>query len=761
MRKSNKIVSIVIAFTMLISMFSMITVSAASLDGLKLTYTFADGSAKGVADGTVTISGITSDLQSAITNVNIYWGKSSTEALDGYYNLKYYTVLGYYKEDGKTVDETAANSKNTKLAYADEALTYVLSGNMAIPNGATHLIAEVVTADTTKSLSVEIPEEKLFNHTSENLKYAMIWGSDIHLKKDSALSGSRARKAVQGAVAVSDLYGDKFKGMIINGDIADTAKDYEYSMAEQFYRDYGVDFPIYYSNGNHDTIMFSNGVNKYDECEKAMQYRFDKLEKDFGITFDSADFWSYETTIGGHHYIFFASPLRDLGVNLTDARKAWLEEKISMYEKSGEPTFIFTHYPYTGKLSRYSAGFTFDDILERHPSVTVITSHVHMELNSDFITTNISTTGGNNFLDTSSLSYTNNLNSATRYVPEGRVVEVYDDAIILKAMDFSNNQWIPRGEHILNVNGTKNPFVGDFSIASSAAEGTIEAGTLLTAKLNGSDIPEGYTVTWYDMLGTELGTGSTYTVTTANASIGAKIVKADDNSYARAVARYIAPVEDDGEGDEEGGDTPSVEITGDATVKYYGEVVNISGSVGTDFAEQEATIVLAPRATYSDLSTAKYVGNCTIDAEGNYSFKFKAGDVSQSDVFMIKVGTSTVSINQVVARTNEEIVEVTPTLDAENKLSLSIKNMLADTRTATLIFATYDENDKLIEAKPVEYSLAFNENFDLQTYAGDTTLTGEYARVYMWTNLSDLVPLSDSDKVEIPELSTETAQVSE
>ena len=107
MRKFNKIISCVIALTMLLSMFSMISVSAASLDGLTLTYTPAEGTAKGVADGTVTISGITEDLQSAITNINICWGKNSTDPLDNYYNLKYYTVNGYYNEDG-TADGVAA-----------------------------------------------------------------------------------------------------------------------------------------------------------------------------------------------------------------------------------------------------------------------------------------------------------------------------------------------------------------------------------------------------------------------------------------------------------------------------------------------------------------------------------------------------------------------------------------------------------------------------------------------------------------------------
>jgi len=338
-------------------------------------------------------------------------------------------------------------------------------------------------------------------------------------------------------------------------------------------------------------------------------------------------------------------------------------------------------------------------------------------------------------------------------------VRVYDDKILVRAMYTIDGMWVPRAEYVIPVAGAENQFVGDFAIDSNAVEGTMEVGTVLIATLNGGKIPEGYTVTWYDMTGAELGKGDIYTVVTANASVSAKIVKTADNSYAYDVARYIAPTEDDGDGDgEEGSDGPSVELTGTTTVKYYGEVVNISGSAGVDFAGQEVTIVLAPRATYTDLSTAKYVGNCTVDEEGNYSFKFKAENVSPSDVFLIKVGESTVSANAVVARTNEELVEVTPTLDAENKLSLSIKNMLADTTTSTLIIAIYDANGTLIKAKPVDYSLAFNENFEEQTYLGEAALEGSYVRVYMWTNLLDLVPMSNVDILTIPELSSEATE---
>jgi len=658
-----------------------------------------------------------------------------------------------------------------KLEYTEAGeLICEYIGNRYLPEGATHLIAEVVTADETKILSVAIPQNKYPDFGASDMKYSMWWISDVHTDAASILPDSYLNKSLPYIKQVADADGDKFKGMIVNGDMTDFGKKFEFSTLENAFVEHGIDFPIYYNAGNHDIAdspKYGDYSLRYNDARDAIDYRFERLQEDFGLTFDRSDMWSYETYIGGEHHIILAIPYVTTSTTnqLSAAQEKWLEEKICYDEKSGVPTYIYIHNPYSGTVSRSGDLFTsanFGELLKRHPSAVVVTSHIHLELNTDMNTVVMgdATDYGVPFIDTSSLkdTYVNGASGA-RGSAYGRYVRVYDDKILVRAMYTIDGMWVPRAEYVIPVAGAENQFVGDFAIDSNAVEGTMEVGTVLIATLNGGKIPEGYTVTWYDMTGAELGKGDIYTVVTANASVSAKIVKTADNSYAYDVARYIAPTEDDGDGDgEEGSDGPSVELTGTTTVKYYGEVVNISGSAGVDFAGQEVTIVLAPRATYTDLSTAKYVGNCTVDEEGNYSFKFKAENVSPSDVFLIKVGESTVSANAVVARTNEELVEVTPTLDAENKLSLSIKNMLADTTTSTLIIAIYDANGTLIKAKPVDYSLAFNENFEEQTYLGEAALEGSYVRVYMWTNLLDLVPMSNVDILTIPELSSEATE---
>lgn len=699
----------------------------------------------------------------------MYWGESETTALTDYVNIRTYTVIGAnaeYNDAGKEIVSAATNYSHSRLsdAYVGDTFTCTFTNKMRIPYGATHLIVEVITDAETKTLTKAIPENKLTD-SKENMLYSMIWASDIHFDKASALSSSNARKAISDAVNLSNIDGNKFKGMILNGDIANSAKSYQYDMAEEFYNEYGVDFPVYYASGNHDIQMYSNGNNTYEECAKAMDIRFGKLESDFGLTFDKDDPWCYETTIGGQHYIFFATPHYST-YGLTEKHAKWLEEKLCYYEKSGVPTFVFSHVPSKDTFLGTSTKnhFTMDrfiPIMKAHPTTIFITSHIHMELDSDTPSLIHATENNPTYVDTSSMydtyfTKTGSTARTNRNGAESRYVEIYPDKIVLKSRNHVTNKWIPRSEHVIDIHGIENPFVGNFTVSSSAENGVMDEGTVLTAKLNGANVPDGYSVKWYDMLGVELGEGNTYTVATANASASAKIVKNEDDSYAYAVARYIASTEDDG--DDEGEDTPTINPTGSTTVKYFDEVIGISGNAGVDYAGEKATIVLVPGSSYNNIATAKYVGECLVAADGTYNFKFKAENISVNDVLLVKIGNSTLNVNRVVARTNEELVEVTPSLSETNTLSLSMKNILADMTKAKVIIATYDTNDVLISAIPVDCDIAFNENFDLQTYTNDTVLTGAYVRVFMWTNLSDLVPMSNSDIKYIPTLSVETAE---
>lgn len=782
--KMNKIISCIIALTMMISMFSVITVSAASLNDISISYTFANDK-DGDADGTVTISGIDASLQSTITNINLYWGKNATEKLDNYYNIANYTVEGYTSSNG--------DWDSTKLSYENDSITYTFSYGRLIPEGATHVIAQiqethqeqngvdknnkpvyVTVLDNEVYKSFEIPVAKRLNADKSKMQYNMVWASDYHAENTSILSGSEQRKGVEDFVRMAamgrEVGSDKFKGVIFNGDISNSSIDYEYAIIEQIMEENNVDFPVYYTTGNHDTAVTINNVvtDVSAEAAKAMKVRFDKLEKQFGLTFDHSDPWSYETYINGHHYIFLSTPYIT-SYALTGNQALWLEEKLCYDEKSGIPTFVFTHLPYIsiGGYEPFPGAETFAKIIARHPSAIVISSHVHFEPDQDRLTYEI--VDGTPAIDTGAVTYTNTkYKNAKGETVRGRggyskYLEFYSDRIIMRTRNVKTQTWVSKADHIIYVDDYGKTIAEDFSIASSN-EGVIEAGEVLTAKLGGADIPDGYSVEWFNMSGTSLGTGATYTVETAGASVSAKITRSSDGAYAYALARHGKVVEDfiidEETGDGEGTVNPggSLVFNGPTTVKYYDDIVYLYGSVDASYAGQEATMALMSKADYPDMSKAKYFGYCTIASDGSYMFKFKASDVAEGDIFLIKAGNAAIAANEVGRKGSlEEIVEVTATINDDNTVAITTKNVYADAMNAKVILAMYNPlTDELVNTKISDYKLAFSENGELQSWVSEAVNEGTYVKVFLWTNLTDIVPLSNgNDRVDVPVTTTE------
>lgn len=778
--KMNKIISCIIALTMIISMFSVVTVSAASLDGLALNYSFANEK-DGDADGTITISGITAELQTDITNVDIYWGKNATEKMDNYYNLANYTVDGFTKAN--------ADYDATELVYDNETLTYTLKNARLIPEGATHVIADVTTANSgTTKLVYEIPASKRLSADKSEMLYNMIWASDFHAENTAYKENSHSSLGIKDFVRLAamgrEVGADKFKGLIFNGDIANSAIDYEYALIEDSFVKYGVDFPVYYLSGNHDTAMFSNGVSEWDECAKAFDVRFKKLEEDFGLTFDRSDPWSYETTIEGQHYIFLATPYKT-DYTLSASQAKWLEEKLCYYEKSGEPTYIFTHMPWKSSghtnVGSAFADSEFNKIITRHPSAIVITGHVHQEPDSDMISYNIADVGHTPAIDTCAVTYTN------AYTPAGekasgrggycKYLEFYPDRIIMRTRDVRNQIWVAKTEHIIYVDNYDKKFEGAFTIDYD--DTLMSVGEVLTAKLNGAELDtDAYSINWYDMSGNVLQEGgSTFTVATANASVSAQVTTAY-GAYAWAVARYIAPVVDDGEDDEEEEPTvdPSdnLDFSGTTTVKYYGDVVYLYGTVDAAHAGTNATMVLMSKTDYPDMSKAKYFGTCPITSTGNYMFKFKASDVNAGDIFIIKVDGVDVVANYVAQKgALEDIVEVVAEMDDDNIVSLKLQNKYADAMGSKIILAMYDSlTGVLSKTKIVDFNLEFGESGELQSWYSEAVEGGKLIKVFMWSNFTDIVPLSseqdlgvstviETETVETTETTTETTEVTE
>lgn len=735
-------------FAALLSLSIMASSFAVFADGdVALNYDFTTANA-GVADGTVTISNIPANT----TAVRLYWADATGTKLATYNAIKEYT-------------QWDSNYAYNRLATD---ITYEIAGSRLVPEGAKSLIAEITNAGGTTVKKVDIPATNQFPAGEE--RYSMIWVSDVHASYTSYQESSNQSVAFAKMKKIADGVGSKFKGVVANGDLANVGAEYEYAFLEEIYEKNNITFPIYYNTGNHDTAMYG-----FDNCYNAVKVRWDKLKAQ-GINIERTDKWSYDTYIDGDHYIFLSLPYEG-AYGLSAAQVEWLETKISEDEKSGEPTFVFSHMPARETVPGSYAGdgkVDLKEIIERHPSAILITSHLHSELDSDMKTVVV----GNNspsYVETATLLSTNiwadktaaELGAATGSStktndgadlgintsnPQGRYVEVYDDKVVIKSINFATGNNIPRAEYIIPLSANK------FEGTPSVSFANLNAGTTLTAQLNGDAVPAGYTCEWY-VDGAKVSTDDTYAVMTANKNVALKVI-AGDGAYAWASTNVFSYTEPTAPTEPPSAETPDEDtppvINGSDVAKFYGEIVRISGRVDASYAGEKVMLVIAPKTSYSNPSTIKYIDECTVAADGTYSLKVAANAVSANDFLMTKLQGQNVT-NSVVSLKgdNEHAVQLTASLNAENKPSLNISNMYLGERDVTVLIATYDNEQRFIGVKPVRLPLGFAAYNEVQSYVDEAAVEGHTCKVMVWDSILSPTAFGNVVELAIPSLATE------
>jgi len=265
--------------------------------------------------------------------------------------------------------------------------------------------------------------------------------SDIHIKEDDS-SGSNVnfKKALKD-IEEADFESD---ALCFAGDFTDNGSEVQYN---NFYKiiNSAKHPPIYPVIGNHE-IRWRNGG--YSEAQK----RF--LDKT-GMPAIYYDKW-----IKGYHFIFLASEkdLKDMAYLSPDQLK-WLETKLSEKSDISKPVFVFLHQPLkdTVPLTSASDGYTEKDptdgvvqdkelkeIFSKYPQTIFFTGHTHMNLTSsnEVYRSNICT-----MVNTASVSYLWNGPSGGS---QGLFIDVYNDKVLIKGRDFTNKEWIPKAQFIVN-----------------------------------------------------------------------------------------------------------------------------------------------------------------------------------------------------------------------------------------------------------------------------------------------------------------------
>jgi len=733
MKIINKLFAAVIAATM---MANCVMICALAEGSPEISYQF-NSLTPGIADGVITVSGVPADALA----VKLSWGSNENTPLENYSPIK-----NYVKADTIAYNENA-------LEITDGTLSYTVEGNRYLPENAEYIIAEITNADGTVNMLSSQLENSGFSE--DEMLYSMFWVSDVHIRWISYKSSSNQSKAFSIMRQIADEDGKKFKGIIMNGDLSNSSSDVEWGLLDKMIDNtFGKDYPVYYNIGNHDQYELDNAKAAFDEY-------FDKMEN-MGYTFEKTNKWSYDTYINGQHYIFWATPNNFSGTYKNWAADEddyeWLEAKLSEGDRAGIKNFVFTHLtakdttPGSGgnsALNKTDGDTEFSAVMERHPNTVVITSHVHLDMDTDMKTV-ISNKDTPSYMDTSSLYYTNTyLPSYTSDINHayGRYVRVYDDKLIVQTRDFKKNSWVPRAEYVIFIDNTVK-FDGDVSILNSG-EGLV-AGNELTAKLNGNDIDtDKYSCEWYISGSGLVGSDVNYTIAEADKNVSLRVTDKETGAYAYAttgVYSYTEPEKDDT-------DTlaPPV-ITNDNTVVENDGVIMITGNAGTENAGKNVMLVIAPADSYNDLSAAKYINEVTAGEDGSYTFKFKADGVNENDILMAKIDGKAITNSVITVKEAGTFgVNMSMTLSDENIPSLSIVNNYLDTtENVKVVVATYDENGRMIKADTDDWNMVFGTFGEIQKYKYSSAAEGTTVKAFLFSDFETVKPLTESCSANIP-----------
>jgi len=189
----------------------------------------------------------------------------------------------------------------------------------------------------------------------------------------------------------------------------------------------------------------------------------------------------------------------------------------------------------------------------------------------------------------------------------------------------------------------------------------------------------------------------------------------------------------------------------DAIVKYYGDVVYVTGSFTEADAGKEALLLLVPEDSKTDFSTAAYMNECIVAEDGSYAFKFKVTQtLDDSYIMRIKLQGEDVAEAQVIEKLDsDKVVELIPEIDSAGNLSLGMKNYYFDSfESAKVIAVEYDSEGAMIKTVMTDYSLAFDTEKQSVTFA-ETLSSKNKIKVFLWKGLSGLTPITEPATIPV------------
>ena len=390
-------------------------------DDVLLIYSF-ENNVRGNAHGTIVLHAPNNG--DALGNYSIYWGDDNGK-------LPEYEAITYLE---------ITESSNVK--------TYEFSPLNAIPDNATRIIAihkDIISAD------FKIPDSKRLNINNKLFSYGAL--SDIHIDGDDDDDGftkSDFAKEISyfetnGAVAICN-----------SGDI--TRDGYEHDVAAILPFINNTNLPIYTARGNHDNANDCSGLD--NELYLSIEPNGNLFLKE--INGEIFIFCGIISSSSSNSSIFNDAQITQLSAWL----KTYKDRRVFLYEHLffGETGNIYNLYSGNGMSDSGNAG-EFKKLMSKYRNVILFTGHSHLEFSLQRLGVHANISQRTDTLchrvhipsasrprynaintpDIKENTYTYNLGA------QGYLIDVYEDFIILKGMDFTKGKNLPYATYILDT----------------------------------------------------------------------------------------------------------------------------------------------------------------------------------------------------------------------------------------------------------------------------------------------------------------------
>ena len=353
----------------------------------------------------------------------------------------------YYANDREILSDYEKIYSFSLDANTPQKYTYFNELNIA-PFDATRIVA----CDTNNNIvsSLDMPQELSLSLGDKLYSVGLL--SDIHIDGNGDGNNSDSGNSQSDFINALQYFNTKSVDFIcIDGDITYYGYDADYKAYKTLVNTYSNNIPIKAVRGNHECYV--NGSNNYDGGNTKFQENVNDLY--------------YEYIYNNDVYLFCGMYGESTSTPFSDEELTWLSNKLK--EHKNKRVFLFVHYYYgdVGNLNHIVSihkpisNQTFINLITKYKNITYFSGHTHLCFNTQQHGkyNNIKSSGDIcNRVHIPSCSYPRKSVDGTEGSyknygagSEGYLMEVYENGILLKGINFETNKFLPIASYYLNT----------------------------------------------------------------------------------------------------------------------------------------------------------------------------------------------------------------------------------------------------------------------------------------------------------------------